>query len=106
MITTTILNGALGLFMVITFVFAVSDLDSALESPTGYPFIEVFYVATGSRGATTAMTAIIAILTLCACISFVATASRQTFAFARDYGFFMPIVFSKVLSRSPPSITV
>ena len=96
MITTTLLNGALGMFTVITFVFAVGDLDTTLNTPTGYPFIEVFYTATNSKVGATAMTSIIIILTVCACISFVATTSRQTYAFARDNGFFAPAVFSKV----------
>ena len=83
------LNGALGLVMLITFCFAFGPLDtedSALYSPTGFPFITVFANVTGSNGAASAMTAILIIMAVCACISNIATSSRQMFAFARDKG--------------------
>src|SRR5947207_9091530 len=84
MITTAILNGILGLVMTITYCFCVTDLNDALSSPTGYPFIQVFYTATGSKAGATAMTCIIIVLLVAACISVLATASRQTFAFCLD----------------------
>lgn len=55
MIWSTVFNGALGWIMVITLCFCLGDLDAALATPTGYPFIEIFYNATGSIAATTAM---------------------------------------------------
>lgn len=82
--------------MTITFVFCITDLDTALKSPTGYPFIEVFYTATGSKGGATAMASIIIVLLVAACISILATASRQTFAFARDDGLPMGHIWRKV----------
>ncbi|KAE9987052.1 hypothetical protein EG328_003834 [Venturia inaequalis] len=86
MIATALLNGALGLVMVITYCFCITDLEAVLATSTGFPFITVFYMATGSKGATTAMTMILVILTLAAGVSLLATASRQAFAFARDDG--------------------
>ncbi|RDI80235.1 hypothetical protein Vi05172_g9750 [Venturia inaequalis] len=97
MIATALLNGTLGLVMVITYCFCITDLESVLASPTGYPFITVFYNATGSKGATTAMTMILLVLTLAAGVSILATASRQAFAFARDEGIPWPEVWSKVV---------
>ncbi|KAE9961348.1 hypothetical protein EG327_004581, partial [Venturia inaequalis] len=97
MIATAVLNGTLGLIMVITYCFCITDLETTLASPTGYPFITVFYNATGSKGATTAMTLIIIILILSAGVSLLATASRQAFAFARDEGLPWPRVWSKVV---------
>lgn len=97
MIATAILNGVLGLVMVITYCFCITDLESVLASPTGYPFITVFYNATGSKGATTAMTMILIVLILAAGVSLLATASRQAFAFARDEGLPWPRVWSKVV---------
>ncbi len=96
MITTAILNGILGLVMTITYCFCVTDLNDALSSPTGYPFIQVFYTATGSKAGATAMTCIIIVLLVAACISVLATASRQTFAFARDDGLPMGHIWRKV----------
>ena len=86
MITTAILNAILGFVMIITYCFCITDLDTALNSPTGYPFIEVFYQATGSKAGATAMVCIPLVLLVAACVSILATASRQTFAFARDEG--------------------
>ncbi len=100
MIATTILNGCLGLLTVITISFCITDLEAVLASTTGWPFIEIFYMATNSKAGATAMTSVIIVLTLCACISFLATASRQTFAFARDEGLFLPSVFSKVITAT------
>lgn len=86
MMWTVIINGSLGYVMLITFCFCVGDVGTALSTPTGYPFIEVFYNATNSHAGTTIMTCILITLTVCGCISNVATASRQMFAFARDNG--------------------
>lgn len=55
MIWSTVLNGALAWVMLITFCFAIGDVDDALGSPTGYPFMEVFLNATGSTKSATAM---------------------------------------------------
>ena len=80
-------------------------------TPTGYPFIQVFYNATGSKGAATAMSMILVLSSTASAVSLtyqyqpmslptatqppkltfkqmtnMATASRQLFAFARDKG--------------------
>jgi amino acid transporter len=72
--------------MTVTFAYCIGPLDAAIQPPYFFAFIGTFYNATGSRGAATAMTCIITLLTLCSAISNVATASRQMFAFARDKG--------------------
>ena len=86
MIWTTFLNGALGFIMLITFCFCLGPLDAAINTPTGYAFIEVFYNATGSKAGTTAMSSLIIFMQMFCNLSIVATASRQLFAFARDQG--------------------
>lgn len=89
MLTTTLLNGALGFAMVIAVLFVTVDIQSALMSPTGvlgYPFMQIFYDATGSQGGASAMIAIIIIMDAMGTIAFVATASRLVWAFARDRG--------------------
>lgn len=90
-----VVNGSLGWVMIITFAFTLGDLFAILETPTGYPFIQVFYNTTKSNAGTSIMTAIIIVNITSACISTVATASRQTWSFARDQG----LPFSKVLSH-------
>lgn len=86
MVGAVILNGILGLGVCIAFSFTVGDLNAALGSPTGYDFIEVFFAATNSLAGSSTMTAILIALVTSASVGFLATASRQTWAFARDHG--------------------
>lgn len=58
MIWSTVLNGALAWIMLITFCFAIGDIDDALASATGFPFMEVFINATGSTKSATAMSCV------------------------------------------------
>ena len=86
MVATTVLNGVLGFAALMAILFCVGDLEAAEESPTGYPFIQIFYTATGSAGGATAMVCVILALIFAATIGLIATASRMTWAFARDGG--------------------
>jgi choline transport protein len=79
-------NGIMALVMGATFIFCIGDIDEILASPTNEPFIQVFFNATQSRAAATIMTSIIIVMLTSACISEVATASRQLWSFARDGG--------------------
>ncbi len=81
-----LLNGTLGFVMVITFCFTLGSIFDIIATPTGYPFIQVFYNATNSYAGTSIMTAILIVNITSACISTVATVSRQTWSFARDQG--------------------
>ena len=83
---SVVLNGAMGFIMAITMCYCLGDLSEIIDTPTGYPFIQVFYNATKSYAATNIMTTII-IITLTACeVNEVATTSRQLWSFARDKG--------------------
>ncbi|KAJ9603546.1 hypothetical protein H2200_011732 [Cladophialophora chaetospira] len=86
MLWTSVVNGSLGFIMLITFCYTLGDLDSVLSTPTGYPFIQVFYNATGSKGGATAMSCILVLSAVTNGMTNMATASRQLFAFARDKG--------------------
>lgn len=87
MIATMLINGAMGFVMLVTFcMFVGNDLGDILSTPTGQPFIQVFYNATGSKAGTTAMTAIMTVIVACGVINNIATSSRQLWAFARDKG--------------------
>lgn len=85
--------------MVITLCFTLGNVKSILATPTGYPFIQVFYNATGSYAATNVMTAIIVIVFTAAVISEIATSSRQLWSFARDGG----LPFSSFVAKVKPS---
>jgi amino acid transporter len=84
--------------MVITFCFTLGNVADVLESPTGYPFIQVFFNATQSNAGTSIMTAILIVNITSACISTVATVSRQTWSFARDRG----LPFSDFIAHVKP----
>ncbi|KAK0925344.1 hypothetical protein LTR57_004995 [Friedmanniomyces endolithicus] len=79
-------NGFLGIIMAITMMFTLGDLDEILQTPTGYPFIQVFFNATNSNVGTTLMTVIMILPLVGSVIACVATASRQIWSFARDEG--------------------
>lgn len=76
-----------------SYAFCIGDIDEALSSPTGYPFIYVLQNATNSVGGTTGFVSIVLILLVMITISALASSSRQMFAFARDVG----LPFSKWL---------
>ena len=86
MFFTIFVNGALGIASFIALLFSIGDIDNVLSTPTGWPFIQIFYNATNSKAGTTAMTSLLITLIVFATFSYVASASRQLWAFARDRG--------------------
>ncbi|KXT12499.1 hypothetical protein AC579_7343 [Pseudocercospora musae] len=79
-------NAVLGFLMAVTLCFTAGDPATLLETPTGQPFIQVFYNGTRSLGGANTMCAIVVLCLTSCCISEVATASRQLWSFARDKG--------------------
>ncbi|PSK55252.1 Choline transport protein [Elsinoe australis] len=102
MIATAFTNYALGFLMTITLMSNLGDVDAALASPTGQPYVYVLQQATRSHAATCALTAIVAILLISCAINQVTTSSRQLFAFARDGG----LPFSDFLGRVYPGFDI
>ncbi|KAF7508236.1 hypothetical protein GJ744_009533 [Endocarpon pusillum] len=92
---STALNSALGFAMVITIVFTWGNIEEIRQTPTLFPFIQVFYNTTQSLPGTAIMTVIIILTLLASAIAVTATASRQIWAFARDNG----VPFSASISR-------
>lgn len=93
-ITSYVVNGFMGLILLITYLFSIPSIDDALADPTGYPFLYVFR-SSMSTGAVNALTVVVLILVIASNIDFGTSASRQVFAFARDNG----LPFSSWLSR-------
>ncbi|KAF2133571.1 hypothetical protein P153DRAFT_420411 [Dothidotthia symphoricarpi CBS 119687] len=79
-------NGLLRWIMAITFCFCVGDTMSILMTPLGSPHIQVFVNTTGSIAGATALTVLMLVIAIFACVAVMATNSRQLFAFARDNG--------------------
>ncbi len=86
MMWSVYLNGAMGFIMAITMCFCLGNLSDIVNTPTGYPFIQVFYNATNSYTATNIMVTIVIITLTACCASQLATAARQLWSFARDKG--------------------
>lgn len=81
-----LLNGTLGFAMIMAALFSLTDVEAVLATPTGYPFMEIFYQATKSIPGSAVMASVVVILAISATVGGVATCSRMIFAFARDRG--------------------
>lgn len=87
-------NGLMAIFFLITYLFAIYNVDDALADPSGYPFIYVFRTTVNTAGVN-ALTSIVLVIVVAANVSFNASTARQTFAFARDNG----LPFSKWIAH-------
>ena len=61
----------------VTLMFCLGDIDSAVNSPTGQPYIEVVLNATQSLPATKILAVIVLILVVSCSVNGVTTTSRQ-----------------------------
>ncbi|KAJ5142452.1 uncharacterized protein N7515_001239 [Penicillium bovifimosum] len=84
MVSTALINGSLGFIMLVTLLYNMGNIADVLNPASGFSFIPAVNHATGSVAATNGVAAIILIMEVCSAIGILATASRQTFAFARD----------------------
>jgi choline transport protein len=86
MIATTVFNGAMGWIVLITFCFVLGDIDAVISSPTGQPYVQVFYNVTQSYAGASVLSAVVILVAIFCNMSITATASRQLWSFARDQG--------------------
>jgi len=86
MIATTLVNGALGFIMLVTFCMLVGNVGDILDTKTGQPFIQMFFNITQSHAGTSVMSSILIVVSICGCMANIAAGSRQIWAFARDKG--------------------
>ncbi|RLL97436.1 hypothetical protein CFD26_106440 [Aspergillus turcosus] len=96
LIQTIAINGTLAFGFILVMLFCIGDIQAILDSPTGFPIIAMFYQATGSVKATTAMQSAITLIGFVSNIAVVASVSRLTWAFARDGGLPYSKFFAKV----------
>jgi len=101
MLGSYILNGALGLVFLISYVYMLTDLQAALDDITGYPHIWVFSQAVSPAGVVV-LNVIPTVLIFAGTLSFNLSASRQTWALARDKG----LPFSPWLEKVNPELQV
>ncbi|KAE8158134.1 amino acid permease-domain-containing protein [Aspergillus tamarii] len=102
MIWAFLLNIPFAFGLLLTYLFCMPDVQSALDSPTGFPFIHVFRQAVDNTAGATILVVIVLVLIVMITISSLASASRQTFAFARDNG----LPFSNWLGEVNPRLHI
>jgi amino acid transporter len=83
---SVLINGILGFSMLIAVLFCMGSVQDAINTPTGFPYIEIFYQATGSMPGALTMCSIILIFGVCSMTGMLAATSRQFWSFARDRG--------------------
>ena len=81
-----LLNGALGFAVMLVTLFSLTEVESALQTPTGYFYIQVFLDTTSSIPGVTAMVSIVTFMGVFCNIGILATASRMCWSFCRDRG--------------------
>ena len=96
MVGSVVLNSVMGLGYCIMLLFCTGPLDKLLQSPFGFPFIQIYYNATQSRGGATVMSLILVLIATFATAAGITSTSRTVWAFARDGGTPMSNYFSKV----------
>lgn len=84
--SSVFINAILGFVMTITLVYTAVDIEMILATPTGQPFMEMFFQCTKHVPTATAMSVLAVILLIFCAISELAAASRQVWSFARDGG--------------------
>ncbi|CAK1355822.1 unnamed protein product [Cercospora beticola] len=102
MMWATVLNGILGVTMLISFCFCIQDIERLVSMDTDFPIIEVLLNATGSRAATCVLGAMLVVLLFFSTVTTTASASRQVWAFSRDQGF----PFSKWIRFVKPGVDI
>jgi choline transport protein len=94
-VQSVLINGIMAFGFMLVLLFFIGDVDAALNTPTEFPSIQIFYEATKSTKAATAMQCGITVIGLMSSIGVVASVSRLTWAFARDGG----LPFSKFFAH-------
>ena len=86
MIMTVVINTVIAWGFIICLLYCLGDLETVSSSNTGYPIIEVYYLATKSKAGTNIMMVMLLIVIAISCFSIFASVSRLVWAFARDQG--------------------
>ena len=96
---TILINGTLAFGFVIALLFTLGNIKEVLSTNTGYPIMAIFYQATSSKAAATAMMSGLIIIAFSSGFALLASVSRLTFAFARDGGMPFSNFFAYVSGR-------
>ncbi|PWY76979.1 GABA transporter [Aspergillus heteromorphus CBS 117.55] len=105
-IASAFVNGALGFGMILSTLYTMTNFEEAIDSPTGYPFMQIFYMATGSKAGSTVMSAIVPIISAAGAVGSLASSSRMVWSFSRDRGLPGWRFFSQVNSQAIPRYSI
>lgn len=94
------INGSLGFATILAILFCSVKIDEALNSSTGYPFMEIFLQGTKSVGGTAAMASFFTVMMTPARVPILAATSREFWSLARDRGYPGWRTFRKVAPRA------
>lgn len=97
MVWSFIINGTLGLLVLLSFLFCIPDISVILDpeqNPSGYPIVYVFQQA--SYHGSIPLLVLLLITNVAGTIDSNCSTSRQIFAFARDGGFPFQSFLTKV----------
>ena len=100
MVASYTIMGIANLATLITYCYCWVDPDAYLNTTTGYPFLQLFLGATGSAKGAVALTVVMVLLIFLSVTNFMASTSRQLFAFARDDGLPFRNFIARVNSRT------
>jgi len=92
--------GLMNLIILVAFCFCWVDPEAYETTTTGYAFLQVFISATGSARGAVALTTVMIVLIIMSVTNFMASTSRQVFAFARDDGLPFRSFVAKVNPRT------
>jgi len=95
-VLSTVSNAVMEWAFAVCLLYCIGNIDTVTNSNTGLPLIDVYYLATGSKGAATVFIVAIAIVIFVGLFNTFASVSRLTWAFARDHGLPFSRTFSKV----------
>ncbi|KAL1963476.1 hypothetical protein VTN77DRAFT_8377 [Rasamsonia byssochlamydoides] len=102
MVGSVVVNGLTGLVYAIVLLYSLGDLNSLLDSPIGFPFMQLFLKVTNSSAGASILALCISLVAVAANAAGVTSTSRTAWAFARDDA----LPFSKFFSHVHPTLKV
>ena len=86
MVAAAASNFTIGFVLLVVLLYRAGDIDAAIGSATGQPYVEILLVATSSASGTAVLVAYMILALLFCATNLVTTSSRQLYSFARDRG--------------------
>lgn len=86
MVLSVGLNGLLIFGYVIALLYCMGNVEEIVGTPTGFPIIELYFQATGSKAGTVVLVGLLLFAGTVSIFSLFASTSRLTWAFANDRG--------------------